>query len=233
MAARDFRWLCRIKQIRLLDGYFVATAASYAAGRACKLFQGSFFSAVMWPRNLFASVDATGPTVDIHTSSCTPLVQLGSNLGVPNHSRDTHIIVCLQLACQSRTPPFATANFLLCEKVRRAAPWQPGCKGGTGAAAAPTQVGGGRQTAAAVVLTRVRRRLAPRRLRRRGMTTVPRSGRDRKSAARARCREWRCGPAEGRAPWMRPRGRCRERGRSAAQGASQFTQLQGDRDACG
>ena len=54
-----------IKRMRLLDGC-VATAVSDAAGHVCKLSQGSFCSAVTWPRSL--------------------LVQLGSDLSVPNHS---------------------------------------------------------------------------------------------------------------------------------------------------
>ena len=36
---------------------------------AADLLQGSFCSAVTWPRSLFASVDASGATVDIHTST--------------------------------------------------------------------------------------------------------------------------------------------------------------------
>ena len=75
----------RIEQMSLLDGC-IATAASDAARCACKRLQGSFCSAVTWPRSLFAFVDAAGATIDTHTSSFTPLVQLSSDLGVPNHS---------------------------------------------------------------------------------------------------------------------------------------------------
>ena len=43
-------------------------------------------SAITWPRSLFTSADAAGATVDIHTSSCTPLVQLSSDPSVTNRS---------------------------------------------------------------------------------------------------------------------------------------------------
>jgi len=54
---------------------------------ACKLWQGSFCSAVMWHRSLFASMYAAGATVDNNTPSFTPLDQLSSDLTVPNHPR--------------------------------------------------------------------------------------------------------------------------------------------------
>ena len=78
---RGCRGGSRIKRMRLLN-CCVATAASDAARCACKLLQGSFCSAVMCHRNLFASVDAAGATVDIHTLSCTLLVQVNWNLSV-------------------------------------------------------------------------------------------------------------------------------------------------------
>ena len=102
--ARVGRGGCRIKRMRRLDGC-VATAASDAAERAFKLLQGSFCSAVASPRSplgisnsnacftllvvcssLFSSADTAGATVDSDTSSCTPLVQLISDLSVPSHS---------------------------------------------------------------------------------------------------------------------------------------------------
>ena len=48
---------------------------------------GKLLQPVMWPRSLFTSADAAGATVDIRTLSCAPLVQLNSDLSVPNHSR--------------------------------------------------------------------------------------------------------------------------------------------------
>ena len=74
------------------QGYWMTalllTAASDPRGvlASCELLRGSFCSVVAWPRSLFASADAAGATVDIYTSSCTPLVQLSSGLNVPNHS---------------------------------------------------------------------------------------------------------------------------------------------------
>ena len=86
-----------------LGGWMAGLRSRKRRREAClQLLQGSFCSAVTWPRSLFASVDA----VDIHTSSCTPLVQLGSVLSVPNHSGHT---ICPLLARQSRAPHFATA----------------------------------------------------------------------------------------------------------------------------
>ena len=52
---------------------------------------------------LLLSVDAAGATVDIHTSSCTALVQLSSDLWTLT-KQFAHF-----LACQSRTPHFAHA----------------------------------------------------------------------------------------------------------------------------
>ena len=72
-AARNGRGGCRIEGTRLLDGCVAATASN-AARRACKLLRGSFCRAVTWPRSLSVSLDAAGATLDIHTSSCTPLV---------------------------------------------------------------------------------------------------------------------------------------------------------------
>ena len=64
----------------------VLTAANDVARRSCKLLPGNLCSTCTWLRSLFTSADAAGATVDIHTSSCTPLVQLSSDLSVPNHS---------------------------------------------------------------------------------------------------------------------------------------------------
>ena len=85
MAARDGRGGCHIELIGLLDGC-VATTASDAVECACKQLQGSFCSAVTWPISPFGSVNAADAIADIHISSCTPLVQLGLELRVPNHS---------------------------------------------------------------------------------------------------------------------------------------------------
>ena len=65
--------------MRLLDGC-VATAASDTHREARLLLQGSFCIAVVWPRSLFASVDAVGAT------SCHLLVPLSSDLSMPHHS---------------------------------------------------------------------------------------------------------------------------------------------------
>ena len=71
-----------------------------------KLLQGSFCSAVAWPRSLFASADAAGATVDIHTSSGTPLVQLSSDLSVRNHSGHAcNSLPTFGLPVKGATPP--------------------------------------------------------------------------------------------------------------------------------
>ena len=85
VAARDGHGGCRIELTRLLDGC-VAAAASDAAERVYKLLQGSYCSVVTWPRSLVVCVDAAGAFTDIHTSCCTPLVQLSLDLSVLNHS---------------------------------------------------------------------------------------------------------------------------------------------------
>ena len=88
--------------MRLLCGC-VAIAASDTMGCVCKLLQVSFCSAVTWPSSFFASVDAAGATVDIRTSSCTPLVQFSSD--------QTHVTVCPLLNCQSRASHSTTEFF--------------------------------------------------------------------------------------------------------------------------
>ena len=70
--------------MRLLVGC-VATAVS-DAGACLQAVAGKLLQRCPWPRSLFAFVDAAGVFVDIHTSSCTPLVQLSSDLSVPNYS---------------------------------------------------------------------------------------------------------------------------------------------------
>ena len=91
----------------------VATAASERRHGAClqavagKILQRCHVAT----EPLRFSRNAAGTTVDIHTSSCTPLVQLNSDLHVPNHSLDRHETVCPPFACQSRATHFATAFF--------------------------------------------------------------------------------------------------------------------------
>ena len=105
MAAQEGGWTrCCIERMRLPDGC-VAAAASAVVKRACELLQKSFYSAVTWPRSLFASVEAAGATADIHTSNCTPLASIyiarTRACQITLDSLDTHITVCPLLACQS------------------------------------------------------------------------------------------------------------------------------------
>ena len=66
------------------------------------LASGSFCCAVTWLKSLFACVAASSATVDIHISSGAALVQLNSDLSVPNHSGH-HVTVCpLLVANQGR-----------------------------------------------------------------------------------------------------------------------------------
>ena len=66
---------CHIERMRFLNG--------------CVAIVGKLKSPVTWPRSLFASVDAAGAAEDIHTSSCTPLVQLSLDVNAQNHSGHT------------------------------------------------------------------------------------------------------------------------------------------------
>ena len=84
-------------------------AAFYRCKRRCEACLQAFAGKLLqrrWPRSLVASADAADATVDIHTSSCAPLIQLQITL-------DMHVIDCPILACQSVAPPFDTATFVL------------------------------------------------------------------------------------------------------------------------
>ena len=98
VAARDGRGRCRIEQTRLLDGcvgtYRCTCCRRGKPGRVCKRRQEACLQAVAGKllqrshvaQESLAFVDAAGASVDIHTLSCTPLIQPSSNLSVPNHS---------------------------------------------------------------------------------------------------------------------------------------------------